>query len=147
MRPAPRLQRAGAASRCRVCRNRFPQRGRTPTAAQSFRNFLRVCGRRRRCVTVPPMSSAKTLNWGILGAGSIAKAFAKGLVTSETGTLHAIGSRTQDKAETFGNEFNVPRRYGSYDALLKDADVDAVYIATPHPHHAEWAIKAAEAGK
>ncbi|MDQ3440806.1 MAG: Gfo/Idh/MocA family oxidoreductase, partial [Planctomycetota bacterium] len=92
------------------------------------------------------MSSSK-LNWGILGAGNIARAFAQGLAVSKTGTLVAIGSRSQEKAETFGAELNVPHRHGSYEALLADADVDAVYIATPHPQHAEWAIKAAEAGK
>jgi predicted dehydrogenase/aryl-alcohol dehydrogenase-like predicted oxidoreductase len=87
------------------------------------------------------------LNWGILGAGNIAKAFAQGLAASTTGTLIAIGSRSQEKADAFGAELNVPHRHGSYEALLADPDVDAVYIATPHPQHAEWAIKAAEAGK
>ncbi len=92
------------------------------------------------------MSSSK-LRWGILGAGRIAKAFAQGVATSKTGTLVAIGSRSQEKADAFGNELNVPHRHGSYEALLADVDVDAVYIATPHPQHAEWAIKAAEAKK
>src|SRR5205807_1074411 len=53
----------------------------------------------------------------------------------------------QAKADAFGEELNIPRRYGSYDALLADAQVEAVYIATPHPEHAEWAISAAEAKK
>src|SRR5688572_7857424 len=92
------------------------------------------------------MSSSK-LNWGILGTGNIAKAFAQGLAVSKTGKLVAIGSRSQEKADAFGAELNVPHRHGSYDALLADPDVDAIYIATPHPQHAEWAIKAAEAGK
>jgi predicted dehydrogenase/aryl-alcohol dehydrogenase-like predicted oxidoreductase len=52
-----------------------------------------------------------------------------------------------EKAEQFGNEFDIPRRHGSYEALLADPGVEAVYISTPHPQHAEWAIKAAEAGK
>ena len=86
-------------------------------------------------------------NWGILGAGNIAKAFAQGLAVSKTGKLVAIGSRSQEKADAFGAELNAPHRHGSYDALLADPDVDAVYVATPHPQHAEWAIKAAEAGK
>ncbi len=90
--------------------------------------------------------SAK-LAWGIIGTGSIAKTFARGLAPSTTGELLAIGSRSQESADKFGDEFNVPRRYGSYDALLADPDVQAVYISTPHPMHAEWAIKAAEAGK
>jgi len=87
------------------------------------------------------------LNWGILGAGGIARAFAKGLETSKTGRLLAIGSRSQEKAGKFGDEFKIAKRYGSYEALLADPEVQAVYIATPHPRHAEWAIQAAEAKK
>jgi len=87
------------------------------------------------------------LNWGILGAGSIAKALAQGVAASKTGKLVAIGSRSLEKANKFGDEFKVPHRHGSYEALLSDKDVQAVYIAVPHPMHAEWAIKAAEAGK
>ena len=87
------------------------------------------------------------LSWGILGPGGIAKAFAKGVAASKTGKLVAVGSRSKEKADTFANEFQIPKRHGSYEALLADKDVQAVYIATPHPMHAEWAIKAAEAGK
>lgn len=89
----------------------------------------------------------KTVNWGIIGTGSIAKAFAYGLKSSKTGTLVAVGSRTQASADAFGDAWEIPVRYGSYAALLEDRQVDAVYVATPHPMHAEWAIKAAEAGK
>ena len=88
-----------------------------------------------------------TLNWGIIGTGFIAHVFAEGIAQSNTGTLVAVGSRTQDAANRFGETWHVPRRYGSYAELLKDGDVQAVYISTPHPLHAEWAIKAAEAGK
>ncbi|MDO8684342.1 MAG: aldo/keto reductase [Armatimonadota bacterium] len=87
------------------------------------------------------------LTWGIIGAGAIARTFAGALATSKTGKLLAVGSRTQEAADVFGERFSVPRRYSSYDALLADTDVQAVYISTPHPMHAEWAIKAAEAGK
>jgi predicted dehydrogenase/diketogulonate reductase-like aldo/keto reductase len=58
-----------------------------------------------------------------------------------------VGSRTLEKAEQFGNEFGIPRRHASYEALLADPGVEAVYISTPHPQHAEWTVKAAEAGK
>ena len=90
-----------------------------------------------------------TLNWGLLGAGNIAKAFAKGVATSETGRVVAVGSRDQEKADRYVGELGLDgvKGHGSYDALLADEDVHAVYIATPHPMHAEWAIKAAEAGK
>ena len=89
----------------------------------------------------------ETLAWGILGTGNIAKTFARGVAGSHSGMLAAVGSRERTSADAFGDAFDIPRRHGSYDALLADPDVQAVYIATPHPQHAEWAIKAAEAGK
>ncbi len=89
----------------------------------------------------------KQLFWGIIGTGRIAGIFADGLAHSQTGTLIAVGSRTQASAERFSQSWHVPRSYGSYEQVLADKDVQAVYIATPHPWHAEWAIKAAEAGK
>ena len=87
------------------------------------------------------------LAWGLISTGRISGTFAKGLVDSKTGYLLAVGSRSQESADKFGDEFNVPRRYGSYEALLADPGVQAVYISTPHPMHAEWAVKSAEAGK
>ncbi len=92
------------------------------------------------------MASGK-LAWGILSTGRIAGVFAKGLKESRTGTLVAVGSRTQAAAEKFGKEFGAARCHGSYEALLADPAVQAVYIATPHPLHALWTIRAAEAGK
>lgn len=90
---------------------------------------------------------SQTLNWGIIGTGRIAGIFANGLAKSKTGKLLAVASRTQESANSFGESWNVPRRYDSYEQLLADKDVQAVYISTPHPLHAEWSIKAAEAGK
>jgi predicted dehydrogenase/aryl-alcohol dehydrogenase-like predicted oxidoreductase len=90
---------------------------------------------------------AEELRWGIISTGGIAHTFARGLAHSSTGQLLAVGSRCQETAAKFGREFGVPRCYGSYEALLADREVEAVYIATPHPMHAEWAIKAAEARK
>ena len=90
---------------------------------------------------------ATKLRWGILGPGTIARTFAGGVAHSRLGTLVAIGARDPGRA---GYAEAVPRRAGAcdgYAALLADPEVEAVYIATPHPHHAEWAIKAAEAGK
>jgi predicted dehydrogenase/aryl-alcohol dehydrogenase-like predicted oxidoreductase len=90
---------------------------------------------------------SQTVSWGILGTGRIAGVFAHGLVQSKTGKLLAVGSRTQESADRFGDAWNVPRRYSRYEDLLADSEVQAIYISTPHPLHAEWAIKAAEAGK
>ncbi|HEY7413702.1 MAG TPA: aldo/keto reductase [Ktedonobacteraceae bacterium] len=87
------------------------------------------------------------LAWGILGTGRIAGIFANGLTSSQTGELLAVGSRTPEAASAFGEKWQLSRCYGSYDELLNDNDVQAIYIAVPHPSHAEWAIKAAEAGK
>jgi predicted dehydrogenase len=90
---------------------------------------------------------AEQLRWGIIGTGNIANTFARGLAHSETGELFAVGSRSQASADDFGVTNGASRCHGSYDALLADEDVDAVYVATPHPFHAEWAVKAARAGK
>jgi len=91
----------------------------------------------------------RPIQWGIIAAGNIAKAFANGLDQTDTGTLVAVGSRSKEKATQFGQEFGVDaaKCYGSYDDLLADGDVDAVYIATPHPMHVTWCVRAAEAGK
>lgn len=90
---------------------------------------------------------AAKLNWGLLGAGAIAKAFVKGLEQSETGKALAVGSRGLEKAQGFAKDHNIPRAYGSYEELLADKEIDAIYVSTPHPLHAEWAIKALRAGK
>ena len=89
----------------------------------------------------------RKLRWGIIGLGRIAAKFARDLPRSHSGKLLAVASRSQAKADEFGEEFGAVRRYGSYQDLLADEEVEAVYIATPHPFHAEWAIAAAEAGK
>ncbi|MCW5547470.1 MAG: aldo/keto reductase [Opitutaceae bacterium] len=85
--------------------------------------------------------------WGILATGRIAGIFAQGVARSQHSRLVAVGSRTPASAERFAKEFGVPRAHGSYEALLADPEVQAVYIAVPHPQHVEWAVKAAEAGK
>ena len=90
---------------------------------------------------------ANRLNWGIIATGGIAKAFASGVAHSRSGRVVAVGSRSRESAERFARELAVPRAHGSYEALLADSDVQAVYIATPHPQHAEWIVKAAKAGK
>lgn len=90
---------------------------------------------------------AERLKWGLLGAGAIAKAFVKGLEQSETAMALAVGSRELDKAQAFAKDHEIPRAYGSYEELLADKDIEAIYVSTPHPLHAEWAIKALRAGK
>jgi predicted dehydrogenase len=82
-----------------------------------------------------------------MGTGKIARTFAKGIAGSATGRLVAVGSRTQTAAETFGAEFEVPNRHGSYAALVADPEAQAIYISLPNHLHAEWTIRCAEAGK
>ncbi|MFD3405955.1 aldo/keto reductase [Kribbella sp. NPDC058693] len=89
----------------------------------------------------------QTLRWGILGTGNIASRFASQVPTSKTNEVVAVGSRSLDSANAFADKWDIAHRHGSYDDLLADDTVDAVYIATPHPMHVEWAIKTAEAGK
>jgi len=94
------------------------------------------------------MSATKSqLSWGIIGTGSIAKTFAQGLAKSRTGKLVAVGSRRQDAADVFAAKFGPIKAHASYEDLLADPEVEAVYISTPHPLHAEWCIKAARAKK
>lgn len=86
------------------------------------------------------------IRWGIIGPGSIAKAFRGGLEGSASGVLSAIATRDPSKPN-LATDFPGVRVVKGYDALLADPEIDAVYIAVPHTGHAEWAIKAAEAGK
>ena len=88
------------------------------------------------------------LKWGILATGHIAGAFAEGVQHSRTGRLVAVASRSQESADRFADQFGgIANRHSSYELLLEDPDVEAVYIATPHPMHKEWAIRAAQSGK
>ncbi len=87
------------------------------------------------------------IHWGILGTGAIAKTLAHGLTQSKTGKLVAVASRTKESAEKFGQEFGISTCHASYEAMLADKNVQAVYIAVPHPLHAQWAIRFADAGK
>lgn len=92
------------------------------------------------------MTDAEKVRWGIVGPGSIARTFAAGVAHSRTGRLVAIGTRDPGRPG-LAEGFPGARIVAGYEALLADPEVEAVYVATPHPSHAEWAIKAAEAGK
>ncbi|WP_137151620.1 aldo/keto reductase [Devosia sp. FKR38] len=86
------------------------------------------------------------IRWGIIGPGSIAKAFFGGVNGSQHGVIAAIATRDPSKPN-LATDFPGIRVVHGYDALLADPEIDAVYIAVPHTGHAEWAIKAAQAGK
>ena len=89
----------------------------------------------------------KRTRWGILSTGWIAKKFAEGLSVLPDAEIVAVGSRAQEPADAFGDEYGVPHRHASYEALVADPDVDVIYIGTPHPFHKENAILSLEAGK
>lgn len=87
------------------------------------------------------------IRWGILGTGGIAHKFATGLSIIPDAQLVAVGSRTQAAADAFAGTYNIPTRHPTYEALAHDPQVDAIYIATPHPFHKPNTILCLEAGK
>ena len=88
----------------------------------------------------------RPVRWGILATGGIAHAFAQDLALQPGCEVVAVGSRSQASG-TRWRQFGVPRRHASYQALVSDPDVDAVYVATPHPGHHDAALLAISAGK
>lgn len=82
----------------------------------------------------------KKLKWGILGPGNIARDFAQAL-NRVNGEVYAVASRNKERAEKFARENNVKKAYESYDEIIKDENIDVVYIATPHSNHYEYIIK------
>ena len=83
--------------------------------------------------------------WGILGTGGIARAFAKDLSLLEGHRVAAVGSRNEASAADFASQFPDATGYGTYEELVT-ADVDAIYVATPHTFHAENSLLALNAG-
>ena len=90
---------------------------------------------------------APKIRWGILGTGNIANKMADALKSLNEAELVAVGSRTQQKADAFGDRHGVPRRHGSYQALANDPEVDIVYVCTPHTLHAENSLLCLDGGK
>lgn len=86
------------------------------------------------------------MKWGIIGPGGIARVFAAGLAASRHGTLVAVATRNP-RRPGLATDFPGVRIVEGYETLLRDPDVDAVYVALPNREHAQWAINAARAGK
>jgi predicted dehydrogenase len=82
----------------------------------------------------------KKYKWGILAPGKMSAKFTRGLQLLERAELYAVGSRDASRAESFAREFGFRKAYGSYEELAADPDVDIIYIASPHSHHAEHAL-------
>ncbi|WP_342476956.1 Gfo/Idh/MocA family oxidoreductase [Paenibacillus sp. FSL H7-0350] len=91
--------------------------------------------------------NAYTIKWGILSTGWIAHQFATDLAHASNGVAYAVGSRSQESADKFAADHGIPVAYATYEELVNDPDVDAIYIGTPHPFHRENALLALRAGK
>lgn len=89
----------------------------------------------------------KVLNWGLLSTARINRALIPPLRASKRNQLMAVGSRTQESADRYAREWKITRTFGSYEALLADPEIDVIYNPLPNHLHAEWTIKAVEAGK
>jgi xylose dehydrogenase (NAD/NADP) len=87
------------------------------------------------------------VKWGILSTADINRKVIPGARASEMVDLVAVASRDPSRAEAYAREWEIPRAYGSYEELLADPEVEAVYISLPNTLHCEWSIKAVEAGK
>ena len=90
---------------------------------------------------------ASTVKLGIVSTADINRKVIPGAHASDKVDLVAVASRDRERAEAYAREWDIPRAYASYEALLADPDVEAVYISLPNTLHSEWSIKALEAGK
>lgn len=88
-----------------------------------------------------------TVRWGILATGGIAAAFTADLIDLPDAEVVAVASRTETSAQAFAERFGIPRAYGDWETLAKDADIDVVYVATPHSAHRAAAGLCLEAGR
>jgi xylose dehydrogenase (NAD/NADP) len=87
------------------------------------------------------------VRWGIVSTAHINRLVIPGAKASEKVDLVAVASRTQERADDYARKWEIPRAHGSYEALLSDPEIEAVYISLPNTLHCEWSIKALEAGK
>ncbi|MFS0887154.1 Gfo/Idh/MocA family protein [Aeromicrobium sp. 179-A 4D2 NHS] len=95
----------------------------------------------------PDPLDAPVLRWGVLGAGGIATTMTTALLEGTRQQVVAVGSRDLERARTFADRFGIARAHGSYEDLVADPEVDAVYVATPHSEHRAHALLAIAAGK
>ncbi len=98
-------------------------------------------------MTVLDPQTAPPLKWGILGPGGIANKLAEAVTDFTAGSVVAVGSRDQSRAEEFAARHGIPRAYAGYEQLVADDEVEAVYVASPHSGHREHALLAIAAGK
>ena len=88
-----------------------------------------------------------TIHWGILSTAHINRRLIPAIQQSVRGSLTGVASRDLTKAESYASSWNIPKAYGTYEALLADPDIQVIYISLPNHLHTEWIIKSLEAGK
>ena len=94
------------------------------------------------------MADLDRVRWGILSTAKIGlHRFIPGAIGSNNGVVTAIAGRDKARAEQAAEKLGVPRAYGSYEELLADPEIDAIYNPLPNTMHAEWTLRAAQAGK
>jgi predicted dehydrogenase len=96
---------------------------------------------------VPDPADAPAIRWGVLAPGRIARSWTAALHARTASRVTAVGSRSLERAQVFAAEFDIERAYGSYDALVADSEVDAIYVASPHSEHHDHALLALAADK
>ena len=93
------------------------------------------------------LAAVEPVRWGLLSTARINAALIPGLQESADSELVAVASRTQERAEEYASEWEIGTAHGSYDALLADPEIEAVYISLPNGQHVDWSVRALEAGK
>jgi predicted dehydrogenase len=88
-----------------------------------------------------------SVRWGVAATGGIARGFAEAMTLVDGGHIAGVGSRSAEMAKAFADDFGIPRAHGTYADLVNDPELDVIYIATPHSHHAWLTIAALDAGK
>jgi len=109
-------------------------------ACKSYHPFYSLAAYIFSLILYQNFGMQKNIRWGVFGAGRIARKFANDLSFAEDATLVAVGARSQQNADAFAAEFNIPHSHGSYDALVNDAEVDIIYVATTHNFHHEHTL-------
>jgi predicted dehydrogenase len=96
---------------------------------------------------IPDPSDAPAIRWGVLAPGGIARDWTSALHATTASRVAAVGSRSLERAQAFAAEFGVERSYGTYESLVADSEIDAIYVASPHSEHRDHALLALHAGK
>lgn len=96
---------------------------------------------------IPDPVDAPAIRWGVLAPGGISRDWTAALHARTASRVAAVGSRSLERAQAFAAEFGVERAHGSYESLVADSGIDAIYVASPHSEHHDHALLALSAGK